>query len=313
MEKHGDKYNMLRMQESYYKPIEDDINIFFYDTYWKEIFDVLDSPYFRLNAINPLITAIRNGTIKYSNGIFTGIFNMKISAELEKFAKYDGRIRVWKGVPPSAVSATAAVANDKAKKLNETISRLIDGIPQKIESAIESLKYSIDAPLFSMNAQADRDLSTLGISVDVTPELSKNIADDYTNNLNLNIVNWQPEETARLRDMIEKNVLSGYNRNELISMIQSEYEVSKNKAKFWARNETSLLTAKIRDTRYQDAGIKKYKWSSSQDVRVRDWHKELNGKVFLYSSPPVIDRKTGQRGNPGETYNCRCTAIPLLA
>jgi len=307
---------MLRMTEGYSKPIEKDLEYYFYKLYWKEILQAIEDPYYRLNANNALIDAIRKGTVQYSNGVFTGSFNMRTSSELDKFAKYDGRSKVWRGFPPPAVSAAASVANNKAKALNEKISRLIDDIPRKVSEAIDSLKYSIDAPLFAMNQQADKDISSLGLSIDVTPELSQRIKEDYTTNQNINIKNWTPEETERLRDMVEKNVLSGYNRGELIEMISSEYEVSMNKARFLARNETSLLMATVRDERYQNAGIRKYRWSAtggkSGDGRTRDLHRELHGKVFSYTSPPVIDERTGQTGNPGETYNCRCTAIPII-
>lgn len=307
---------MLRWSEKYSDPIYKDLEYYFYKFYWEEILQALEDPYFLMNSNDALISAIRKGTIQYSNGVFTGSFNMKTSAELDKFAKYDGRAKVWRGFPPPAVSAAASVANNKAKALNEKISRLIDDIPRRVSEAVESLKYSIDAPLFAMNKQADEDLESLGIRIEVTPELSRRIKEDYTNNLNLEIKNWTPEETARLRDMVERNVLSGYNRGELIEMISSEYEVSMNKARFLARNETSLLMATVRDERYQNAGIRQYRWSATGgkagDGRTRDLHRELHGKIFSYTSPPVIDERTGERGNPGQTYNCRCTAIPII-
>ena len=88
------------------------------------------------------------------------------------------------------------------------------------------------------------------------------------------------------------------------------------KAKFLVRNETTLLTATVRDERYQGAGILKYQWSAtggkSGDGRTRTWHRILHGKTFFYASPPVIDLATGETGNPGQTYNCRCGAKPLI-
>ena len=91
-----------------------------------------------------------------------------------------------------------------------------------------------------------------------------------------------------------------------------EKRVSKDKARFLARNETSLLTAKYRQIRYEEIGIDKYEWSAVMDKRTRHLHKELNGKIFDFRNPPIIDAHTGQRGNPGETYNCRCLSIPII-
>ena len=332
---------MIRMKEEYYKPIEKDLRYYFYKFYWEDIFEALKDPYYKLNANNALIDAIRKGTIRYSNGVFSGSFTMRTSKELEKFAKYDGRSKIWKGFPSPQVSAVATIANDKAKSLNEKISNLIDGIPDRIAAAIDSLKYSIDTPLFAINKQADKDIQSLGISIDVTPELSERIKKEYTNNQNINIKNWTPEETERLREMIQKNVLSGYNRGELIELISSEYEVSMNKARFLARNETSLLMSSVRNERYIDAGINWYKWSNSGDIKVvgnpgglypkgtkgHGDHWIMQGKICKLNDPTVYadNLEEAKKGiwkskvsigadnyHPGQAYNDRCVAIPII-
>jgi len=307
---------MLKWKEEYSEPTQKELEYYFYHLFWAEIIAAVKDPYFRLNANNALIAAIRQGKVRYSNGEFVGDFSMRVSAELDKFAKYDGRSKSWKGIPPANVSAAAAVANNKSKALNDKISTLIGEIPDRVQAEVDSLQYNIERPLADMNAQATKDLSAIGITIDVTPELSKTISDNYTNNLNLSIKNWSPNQTERLRNMVEKNILSGYNRLELIDQISSEYGTTMAKAKFLARQETTLLTSTVRDERYQGAGIRKYRWSATGgktgDGRTRLLHRKLHGQTFFYSSPPIIDERTGERGNPGKAYNCRCAAVPLL-
>ncbi len=239
---------MLKWKEEYSEPVQKDLEYYFYQLFWSDIIKALNDPYFKLNSNNALLSAIRRGVIRYSNGEFVGDFSMKVSAELDKFAKYDGRTKTWKGVAPRSIGATAAIANQKAKALNEKIETLIGNIPDRVSAAVDSLKYSIEKPLAAMNAQATQDLKNTGIILDVTPELSQNIINDYTNNLNISIKNWEPKQTERLRVMIEKNILSGYNRLELIDQVSTEYGVSKDKAKFLARQETTLLTSTVRDS-----------------------------------------------------------------
>lgn len=307
---------MLKWKEEYSEPTTKELEYYFYQLFWSDIIKSLEDPYFRLNSNNALLSAIRRGIVRYSNGEFVGDFSMKVSAELDKFAKYDGRSKTWKGVPPPSISATASIANQKAKALNEKISSLIDDIPDRVTAAVDSLKYSIEKPLAAMNAQATQDLKNTGIILDVTPELSQNIINDYTNNLNISIKNWEPKQTERLRGMVEKNILSGYNRLELIDQIAIEYEVSKNKAKFLARQETTLLTSTVRDSRYQGAGVKKFRWSATGgkqgDGRTRILHRKLHAQTFFYSSPPIIDETTGERGTPGKAYGCRCGSVPVI-
>ena len=93
-------------------------------------------------------------------------------------------------------------------------------------------------------------------------------------------------------------------------MIKQEYPKVAYKAKFLAQNETSIMLAEYKRVTYQEMGFDKFIWRTITDGRERELHKELNGKIFRYDAPPVIDERTGQRGLPGETYNCRCDAIP---
>lgn len=307
---------MLKWKEEYSEPTQKELEYYFYELFWSDIIKALNDPYFKLNANNALISAIRRGIVRYSNGEFVGDFNMRVASELDKFASWIPQKKVWRGIPPANVSAIASIANQKAKALNEKIETLIGNIPDRVSAAVDSLKYSIEKPLASMNAQATEDLKNTGIIIDVTPELSQNIINDYTNNLNIGIKNWEPKQTERLRGMVEKNILSGYNRLELIDQIATEYRVSRDKAKFLARQETTLLTSTVRDSRYQGAGIRKYRWSATGgkqgDGRTRTLHRKLHGQTFFYSSPPIIDETTGERGNPGKAYGCRCGAVPLI-
>lgn len=48
-----------------------------------------------------------------------------------------------------------------------------------------------------------------------------------------------------------------------------------------------------------------YIWRTRSDNKVRASHAANNGKIFAWDNPPPT-------GNPGEDYNCRCTAEPYV-
>jgi hypothetical protein len=323
-----------------WKPIEDDLRSYFFAFYWADIMEALKEADVRVNSKNQLIDGIRTGRIRYSNGVFTGDFNVSISRYLSQFAKYDARSGVWRGAPPGDVSAAAAVANERARALNQKIDRLISEIPARVSAEVDRLKYSIDQPLFAMSRAAEQDLETLGIRIDVTPELSQRLIDNYTTNQNLNIVNWTPDQVERLRGMVERDALAGYNRYELAQTIANEFNVTMNKAKFLARQETNLFMTEVRDERYSDAGIEIVQWSNSGDVRVvgnpagpyepstgHGNHWIMGGKYCKLSDPTVYadtleDARAGRwksksmigagTEHAGREYNCRCTYKPVI-
>ncbi|MES2143761.1 MAG: phage minor head protein [Pseudomonadota bacterium] len=51
--------------------------------------------------------------------------------------------------------------------------------------------------------------------------------------------------------------------------------------------------------------IESYTWRSRDDSRVRASHSEYDDSVFSWSDPP-------EGGHPGQGWNCRCTAEPII-
>jgi SPP1 gp7 family putative phage head morphogenesis protein len=93
--------------------------------------------------------------------------------------------------------------------------------------------------------------------------------------------------------------------------------VSANKAKFLARQETSLMTTKLKETRYREAGVNEYKWKTVAGSKlhpVRPSHKILEGRIFRWDDPPITTPpgEAVRRNNPGQDYNCRCFAQPIV-
>lgn len=86
---------------------------------------------------------------------------------------------------------------------------------------------------------------------------------------------------------------------------------TKARAALLARDQTLTLNAQITRTRQQNVGITEYVWTTSGDERVRDTHAELDGTVQRWDDPPETS-EDGRRNHPGEDFQCRCTAFPVL-
>lgn len=80
-----------------------------------------------------------------------------------------------------------------------------------------------------------------------------------------------------------------------------------------AKDQTRKIQAIISIERAKSAGIKKFKWLHSRGgSEPRPDHVAMNGNVYSYDDPPVIDRRTGERGFPGQAINCRCQMVPVI-
>jgi SPP1 gp7 family putative phage head morphogenesis protein len=97
--------------------------------------------------------------------------------------------------------------------------------------------------------------------------------------------------------------------NDLTAKLLEVSDVSRARARFWARDQTLKLAASVTRAKHESLGIVEYVWRTSGDGTVRPSHDALDGKTFRYDDPP--ETGTGVH-NPGEDYQCRCHADPVL-
>ena len=205
-------------------------------------------------------------------------------------------------------------AYSKFEKVHGQIIKRLDDLQSAIDSgnlAIFDPREQIGVTVRKMDRDLNKTLKPLTIDYKPSDNLVEFILEKYGNDLTKYIKNWNIETIQRLRDRVSSNAFSGYRASSLAEEIAADYGVSARKAKFLARQETSLMLSTFREGRYKEVGIEEYEWQTAGDSRVRDMHKHLNRKIFSWENPPIID-DYGHRGNPGEAFGCRCVAAPVL-
>lgn len=265
--------------------------------------------------------ALRYGRITFYRGEFSGRFNAEVSKELKRLgAQWDkrtGTFRLPQSSLPQELRAIIAGSDRMFRaKIADIDKRLSKILPDEIADQFKSANF-FDASLWKVDRDFRKNVENITIMPELTKEQRKKIADEWGENMKLYIKDWTQKEILKLRKDMQKSIFTGNRYESAVKTIQKSYGVSQNKAKFLARQETNLMMAKFKETRYQDAGIMEYKWgcvAGSKNHPVRPWHKALEGKVFRWDTPPVTT-KPGEpirRNNPGQDYNCRCFARPIV-
>lgn len=309
----------LPLKDSYWRTVEAEIQRIFYEAIYKPLFALFDEfPQEMKNSNDdPLSEALKRGTVWFEDGLFKGSFNAAITRQLKKIGAHYNRVSKTWGIESATLPSQYRIAiadaqvkfTNKREQIYSVLGNINDDAIAKVSQIPDTYLKTID----SMNADF---MKTIRGSIGVAPQLTEAqrgiIASEWGYNLNLYIKGWASENIPKLRQQIQENTFSGKRSSALLEVIKKNYGVSQRKARFLARQETSLLMSKFRETRYKDVGVSRYRWSTSHDERVRKDHKELNGKIFTWDNPPVSNRETGKRSNPGEDFGCRCVAIPLL-
>ena len=111
--------------------------------------------------------------------------------------------------------------------------------------------------------------------------------------------------------IVVDGVESGKSLRTISKEIRDKTKVSRTRAKTIARDQVGRLTANVTAKRATDLGVKRFRWVTSLDDRVRASHRAFHNKIFSYEEGADID---GQEGVlPGEPINCRCSLSPILS
>lgn len=280
-----------------------------------------------LNAVqSPTAQALNSGRITFSRGQFSGRFSAEISKELRSMgARWDRKTGTWR-IPQSslspeirnAVGVSEARFDEKIAGLDKKLRQIV---PEEIADLL-SVAKNFDATLWKTERDLKSTMKAIKVPPQLTEEQRKRVVDEWQNNMRLWIKDFTKKEIQNLRKEIQAAVFTGNRYGTMVKTIQKSYGVTQNKAKFLARQETSLLLAKYKETRYTAAGVNEYRWACVKmphqrkntppnpgDVRYH--HGILEGKTFSWNNPPIVNEK-GERKNPGQDYNCRCFAIPIV-
>ena len=116
----------------------------------------------------------------------------------------------------------------------------------------------------------------------------------------------------RTQELAMESAISGRRAEELQELLTSDdnIKVTVGRAKTLARTEIARANAQLVTAQCYAVGIDNYIWRNMQDSVVRHTHQDMEGKVCSFSQPPEVE--PGKRYNPGEIYNCRCWAEPII-
>ena len=315
----------IHHKDAYTRLVDVEIQQWMKEAIFKPVLDVLASygiEHQRINATGIAVEqALNSGQIHYADGAFTGHFNAQISRELKEMGA------VWEShgkrfvLPiervPYEIRGAITASKSLSIQAHQAITKTLTTIEENVAAASLGLNIgkALDVILRDLGKQYIRTvtgLETVGVKAEISASQRAQLDTALTNNLDLSIKNFAAEQIPELRAMVEKNLFEGGRTDRLADLIASRFKVSQRKANFLADQETGLLTAKYAQIQAGEIGSTEYVWSTSRDERVRPDHIALDGKRFSYSSPPITNRATGARNNPGEDFRCRCVALPVI-
>lgn len=166
---------------------------------------------------------------------------------------------------------------------------------------------------------------TLGMSIrELSPNLS--LKTDILNDRLNEVISASTTEAANLIKLIPqkylgevqgavmRSITTGGGLNDLVPYLNLKYDQNIRHARNVAMDQTRKAYNAINGERMRAIGVKKFKWlhiGGSQHPR--EDHVAMSGKTYSLDDPPVIDKRTGERGLPGQAIFCRCVMRPVIS
>ena len=200
--------------------------------------------------------------------------------------------------------------DDWNNQLNNALTKITNGMTKPIRITEEQMR-SVGSGTNQFNKKEWQRLIRDAYGVQLSPE----DAELYRSRINLwadqnskLITNIPAKSAAQIREETIKALQSGTTVKDFQNIVQERLNVSDSRAELIARDQVAKLNGELTQARQEDAGVNEYIWRTVGDERVRDSHAEVDGLKFSWDSPP-----TQTDGNhPGEDYQCRCWAEPIL-
>lgn len=180
-----------------------------------------------------------------------------------------------------------------------------------------------------IKAENKQSISTLGsslkelsggliIKTDVMSSELKEIIKASSNESTKLIKSIASQYQEEVQGAVMRSITTGNGLKDLVPFFEKRAGMTKRRAKNIALDQTRKVYNSINQGRMEALGVKTYEWVHSgggkepREHHIKRFPEGLNGGIFSFDDPPIIDEKTGQRGKPGELINCRCTMRPVF-
>ena len=217
---------------------------------------------------------------------------------------------------PTAVAMDASLA-DLAASL---VTRLTDKWQSIFDKAATRIGFDMaDGALKASDRQLGTSLKEVseGFTLRTTPAV--NVMVDAAAQQAAALIKRVPAQyLPDIQQATMRSITSGNGLKDLEPELAKRNVAVKNWVHNVARDQTRKAYGTISRMRMQEAGVKKFKWVHSggsnqpREYHLHRWPAGLNGGIFSFDDPPIINEKTGKRGFPGDEPYCGCTMSPYF-
>ena len=192
-----------------------------------------------------------------------------------------------------AAKWTKAFSANAKNISNLMVNQVNDQSKRSVGFSLKQLSGGLNIKTSALNPRL-RDILTA--TTEESTSLIKSLASNYMEQVKGDVLRsiTQPDEggLAGLQGRIHKQLTERFKKH-------------KNKAKNVALDQTRKAYNNLNAQRMQDNGVSEFRWKhAGGSKKPRQDHIDMNNNVYRFDDLPVVDKRTGERGIPGQAINC---------
>lgn len=216
------------------------------------------------------------------------------------------------------------VADVMDASLADLAQKLLERVQAKFTIMFDNAATSIsDRMVKETLANSDRAISvslkeaSQSVTLKMTPRVAQMVDAGAAESTAL-IRSVPSKYLSQVQGDVMRSITNGNGLQDLVPALEKQNVKTLNWASNVAKDQTRKVYNNINKARMQDAGVNKFEWiHSGGSNKPRKFHLDhapagLNGGIFDFNNPPIIDENTGERGIPGQLPYCGCTMRPII-
>lgn len=252
-----------------------------------------------------------NGPTINPNASIAARYNEKLDALIKKMTEETERKlrRLFNGETAEEYFAEDASMSSQARILmNALLKKFNKAFTEASKPYAEAFANQSNAASSSAVHSSIKELSgglslpTANLYGDLKDVLNATVAE------NVQLIKSIPQKYLNaVQGAVMRSITTGTGQEDLMPFLMKYKGVTYKRARFIAIDQTRKAMTNMSKNRLENLGFKQFRWRhTGGSDHPRELHVRMNGEIYDFDNPPVIDEKTGERGFPGQAPGCRC-------
>lgn len=181
-----------------------------------------------------------------------------------------------------------ALFADRAEPIAESVANNADKASSaQLHSSIQKLSGGLS---LSTTYLAGKLTDVLNATVAENVSLIKSISSKYLDGVQASVM---------------RSITTGNGMQDLVPYLANQKGITLRRARMIAHDQTRKAMNNLSKGRMQNIGVQEFEWlHTGGSNEPRKDHIAMSGNIYRFDDLPVIDKKTGEKGIPGQAINC---------